>query len=273
MNRIQLLREAWAILKRNPVLWSVTLITLAIDAVVSWVVILAPPEAVLLRSVVAFGFAAFMTGALINLVNLIADGQPVTLIEGVQAGLRRLFPLLALNVILFLPAWFAIFVLSGSIYTIFSSGLGQPGSFQATDVLSLMGAMLGAAGLVVAINAVTNLIGIGAERTLVLEGAPIITALKSGWQLLLSHSREYLSIGIMLVGLVLTLSLAFAFIVGPLLSGLASGFSQAPEATTPAPVFSPVNVIFIFISLVVNSLYAAFASSVWTLAFRKWQGK
>ena len=94
MNRIQLLREAWAILKRNPVLWSVTLISLAIDAVVSWLVILAPPEAVILRSLLAFGLAAFMTGALINVVNLIADGQPVTLIEGVQAGLRRLFPLL-----------------------------------------------------------------------------------------------------------------------------------------------------------------------------------
>jgi hypothetical protein len=270
---MQLLREAWAILKRNPALWSVTLITLAIEAVVSWLVILAPPEVVILRSVLAFVFAAFMTGALINLVNRIADGQAVTLIEGVQAGLRRLFPLLALNVILFLPVWLAILVLSGSIYTIFSSGLGQPGSFQATDVLSLMGAMLGAAGLVVAINAVTNLIGIGAERTLVLEGATIIAALKSGWQLLLSHSREYLSIGVMLVGLVLTLSLAFVLLVGPLLAGLVSGFSQTPEATTPAPVFSLVNILFVLISLVVNSMYAAFASSVWTLAFRKWQGK
>lgn len=270
MNRMQLLREAWVILKRNPTLWSVTLIGLAIDVLVGWLVLLVPPAVAILKSLLAFGLAAFTTGALITLVNTIADGQPVSLIGGMRAGLRRLFPLLFLNLIVFLPVWIAIVVLSGSFLTIFSSGLGQPGTLQATDAVNIVASILSAVGIVVAINAVTNLIGIGAERALVQDDVTVITALKSGWQLLRSHVRDYVSIAVMLIGVVLGVGLVFAFAVGPLLSGLATGFSQTSGTAPPPALFSPVNVIFILISLIINSLYTAFASSVWTLAYRNW---
>lgn len=271
MNRLSLLREAWTILKRNPILWSIPLLTLTIDTLANWVVLLLPPETTIVRVLLAFVLAAFTTGVLITSVNAIADGQPVTLFGGLRAGLRRLLPLFLLNLLLSLPVWLVIVGLSGSITAIFTSGLGQPGALQATNVLSVI-VSLGLASVVLAVNAATNLIGIGAERVLLQDDLTVIASVKSGGLLLLRQSRDYISIAIMLIGVVLGVGLAFAFILGPLLSGLATGFSETPEAVPPAALFSPVNVLFILISLIVNSLYTTFASTVWTLAYREWRG-
>jgi hypothetical protein len=272
MNRTQLFREAWSILKRNPALWSVALIGLTADFIASWLALAAPPAAAVLRTLLAFAVAAFTTGALISMVNVIADGQAVTFIDGLQAGFRRFVPLLAVSGVLFLPVWIAIFFLSGSVMTIFTSGLGQPGGIQATDVLSLIASFLSTAGLVVALSVIANVIGIGAERAVVLDDAPVSTALKQGWQLLLTKARDYLSIGVMLFGVVLAIGLVFAFVIGPLLNALAAGLSSAGDTPAPATLLlSPANVIFIVISLVINSLFAVFTTSVWTLIYREWR--
>jgi len=272
MNRMPLMREAWSMLKNHPVLWSVALITLSIDFSASWFFVIAPPEAAVLRALLAFVLTAFTSGALISMVNVIADGQTINLVAGLQAGLRRLAPLLALSLMLFLPAWLLIFFLSGSILTIFTSGLGQPGGLQATDVLAALSTFLSVAGLVLVVNVITGLIGVGAERALVIDDLPLIDALKFGWRLLLSRWRDFASIGVMLVGVVLGLGLVFAFILGPLLSALASSLSQAGDTAAPAiSILSPAGVIYFIISLVVNSLFTVFSSSVWTLAYREWQ--
>jgi hypothetical protein len=274
MNRMQLFREAWSILKRNPALWSIALIGLAADFSASWLTFVASPAAAVLRTLVAFAVTAFTTGALISMVNALADGQTVTLIDGLQAGWRRFIPLFAVGGTLFLPVWITIFFLSGSVLTIFTSGLGQPGSLQATDVLGAITSFFGAAGIVVAVSVITNVIGIGAERTVVLDDAPVIAALKQGWQLLQTKARDYLSIGLMLFGVVLAIGLVFAFALGPLLSMLATGLSSSGDTSVPATsILSPANVIFIIISLAVNSLYTVFTTSVWTLIYREWQSK
>jgi hypothetical protein len=53
---------------------------------------------------------------------------------------------------------------------------------------------------------------------------------------------------------------------------LASSLSQGGDTAAPAVnILSPAGVIYFIISLVVNSLYTVFASSVWTLAYREWQ--
>ncbi len=275
MTQLPLLRETWAILKRNPVLWSIALIGLSIDFITSWVVVLLPTEAAALRALLAFILAAFTSGALISLTSTLIDQQPVTLIDGLLAGARRVWQLLALNLILYVPVWILIVFLSGSVTAVFLSGLGQPGGIQATDVLGILSSLIGAAGLVIVLTVFMNLIGVGAERAIVLADEPIMAALKSGWQLLVSHARDYFSIGLLLLGVVLAVGLAFAFVLGPLLGSLAGGLSQSGEAATPAPIalFSPANIIFLLISLVVNSTVTAFASAVWTLAYRRWQGE
>jgi hypothetical protein len=274
MNRTQLFREAWLILKRNPALWSIALIGLAVDLIASLLVLVAPPAAAVLRTLLAFAVTAFTTGALISMINAIADGQAVTFIDGLQAGWRRFVPLLAVGVALFLPVWLMIFFLSGSVLTIFTSGLGQPGGIQATDVLSLIASLFGAAGIVVAVSVITSVIGIGAERAVVLDDAPVIAALKQGWQLLQTKARDYLSIGVMLFGVVLVIGLVFAFALGPLLNMLATGLSSSGDAPGPATsLLNPANVIFIVISLAVNSLFTVFTTSLWTLIYREWQGK
>jgi hypothetical protein len=274
MNQLPMLREAWAMLKRNPVLWSVALIGLSLDFSASWFFIVAPPEASVLRTLLAFVLAAFTTGALISMVNVIADGQTTNLAAGLQAGLRRWVPLLALSLVLYLPVWLLIFFLSGSILTIFTSGLGQPGGLQATEVLAALPSFLNVAGAVLVVNVYMSLVGVGAERALVIDHLPLIDAVKFGWRLLLSHWRDYLSIGVMLIGIVLGLGLIFSVVLGSLLNTLAASLSPTGDAAAAAAnVSSPVNVIFFLASLVVNSLYTVFATSLWTLMYREWQSQ
>jgi hypothetical protein len=275
MSQLPLLREAFAILKRNPVLWSAALIGLSIDFIASWIFVLAPTEFAILRTFLAFLLAAFTSGALISLVNALIDQQPVTLRDGLLAGLRYVWRLLALNLLLFVPVWILILFFSGSITAIFLSGLGQPGGIQATDVLTVLPSLFGLAGVVVGMNVLMSLIGIGADRSIVLAGEPVISALKSGWRLLAGNVRDYLSVGLLLLGVTVGVGLAFVFLLGPLLNSLAGGLTQPGAETTPTPaaLFSPANVIFLLISLVVNSFFTAFASSVWTLAYRQWRGE
>lgn len=274
MNRTQLFREVWSILIHHPALWSIALIGLAADFIASWLVLVAPPAVAVLRTLLAFAVTAFTTGALISMVNVIADGQASSFKDGLQAGFRRFIPLLAVSGALFLPVWIMIFALSGSVLTIFTSGLGQPGGIQATDVLSAIASFFGVAGIVVAVSVITNVIGIGAERAVVLDDSPVIAALKQGWQLLQTKTRDYLAIGVMLFGIVLAIGLVFAFALGPLLNALATGLSSSGDTPGPATsLLSPANVIFIIISLIVNSLFTVFTTSVWTLIYREWQSK
>jgi hypothetical protein len=278
MNRTQLFREAWSILKRNPALWSIALIGLAVDFIVNLLVLVAPPDAAVLRTLLAFAVTAFTTGALISMVNAIADGQTATFIDGLQAGWRRFVPLLAVSGTLFLPVWMTIFFLSGSALIIFTSGLGQPGGIPATDVLSMIASFFKTAdiavAMVVAVSVFTNVIGIGAERAVVLDGAPVIAALKQGWQLVQTKARDYLSIGLLLFGVVLAIGLVFAFALGPLLGMMDTALSSSGDTSGPAASFlNPANVIFIVIRLVVNSLFTVFTISVWTLIYREWQSK
>lgn len=274
MNRSQLFNQSWSIMIRHRALWVVALIGIGIATAVN--LIFSAPNVLSAIIVWVFSFAttAFTTGALISMVNSVADGQAVTVNDGIQAGIGRIAPLVVIRVLLMIPSWIVLFIATGSILAIFST-LGQPGGIQVTNIMALAGSIVGVAGLIVLVSLVMGAIGIGADRAVVLENMGVIDALKRGWQLLTSYLADYIVIGIMILVVALAFSILFGCGLG-LLGGAAAGLALTAEDLSPGtavPGGLTVILIAAIIGLIVGVLLEVLFSGVWTLAFRKWQGK
>jgi hypothetical protein len=272
VNRRELFLQPVTLVWRNKTLWPIALIGLAINVIFS-----------LLSFNLAFVFAglfmAFMTiaftnGALITMVNAIADGEPVGVIDGLRAGALRLVPLLAVNVVVMLPTWIALLVLTGgSVDSIFGRW-GRPDLLQATNMIDVATAILSVAAVIIGVNAIGEAIGVGAERAIVLEDQSIVPALQRGWQLVRTRFTDFFRIAAILFGLGLAVSLLFAVGIGPVLLSIfvpSTLQESGGAAAITAFYLGPGNVIYILINLVILSLVTAYTSSVWTLAFRYWK--
>lgn len=275
MSRRELLSQAFAIVRRSPALWSIALLGLAINTISS---LLSVDVAVAITgTITAFLIVAVMDGALIGMVNSLAEGETVSLWDGLRAGLARWMPMLLTNLALIIPVWIVLVLLSGSIAAIFASGYGRPDTFQPMNTINVMGSVFSLAGVVIAINALTAGVGVGAERAIVLEEAPIGAALRRGLTLLRANVSDFLSIALILFGVGLAASLIFGLLIEQMVITFISPQvikTAADGSSTLDPVAfstSPAYIILVVISLLLGSLLTAFASSVWTLAFRNWK--
>ncbi len=275
MNRSQLFNQSWSIMIRHRTLWVVALIGIGIATVVN--LIFSAPNVLSAIIVWVFSFAttAFTTGALISMVNSVADGQAVTVNDGIQAGIGRIVPLIAVRLLLMIPVWIVLFLTTGSFLAIFS-GFGQPNGFQATNITALAGSFLGVVGLIFLLSLVMNAIGVGADRAVVLENMPVVDALRRGWQLLTSYLADYIVIGIMIFVVALAVGILFGCALGLIGGAGVAGLAQTEgDFSAGAVVAGGLAVILIsaVIGLIVGVLMEVLFSGVWTLAFRKWQGK
>ncbi len=276
MNRRELFSQAFTMLRHNPALWSIALIGLAINVVFS--LLLFNPALVIVGMFMAFVAAAFAEGALISMVNAIADNEGAGLIDGLRAGLARLIPLLAVSVVLMIPVWLVLVFMTGSVDPIFTSGLGRPDTLQPTNMVNVAGSVFSLVGVIIALQLAASAIGVGAERAIVLEDTPIVSALQRGWTLLRMKYATFISIALVFLGMGLAISLLFGWVIVPLLVTLLSPEIAAAQAQgraidLAAYFFSPANVVFLMVNLIAGSLITAFISSVWTLAFRHWQSE
>jgi hypothetical protein len=274
VNRRELFLQPVTLVWRNKTLWPIALIGLAISAILN-VLSLVDPAFGLAGLFMAFMTIAFTNGALITMVNVIADGEPVGVIDGLRAGALRLMPLLAVNVAVMLPTWIALVFMTGSVGSIFSQ-LGRHDLLQATNMLDVAGAMLSLTAIIIAANAIGAAIGVGAERAIVLEDKSIVPALQRGWQLVRTRFADYFMIAAVLFGLGLAVSLLFAVGIGPVLLSIfvPSALQESGGAAAITAFYSgPGIVIYILVNLVIMSLITAYTSSVWTFAFRSWKSE
>src|SRR5512135_2808832 len=105
MNRPQLFSRSLAILFRHGSLWLVALPVAAVNLALSLVLKGGTLIEVTARLLLGVVMAAFLTGALISLVDAIADGRAVSAGDGFAAGGRTFVPLLIIGLILALPSW------------------------------------------------------------------------------------------------------------------------------------------------------------------------
>ncbi len=168
--------------------------------------------------------ATFIIGALVKIFDEMATGQNPSIVEGFKAGWRTVFPLALVLLILAVPLWIVVFIVTGLWINVFVP-FGPLESMSVMSLISLVSSFSQSLPfslslpfyLLVALA--TGAIAVGAERAVVLEVAPVTVALIRGWNLLRSHLSNYLKITLvaLLVSLVLGLLMALSnsLVIGP----------------------------------------------------------
>ncbi len=281
MNRSQLFTDMWKMIIGQPALWIVALIGSGVSTIISLVLSsLSFGTGVsivigLLDTAVSLVTAAFVTGAVVRMVNTIAEGQKVSVNDGFQAGLQKIVPLVFVQLALMLPIWIAILLFTGSFVAVFTSALGQPNGLSPTSMLPLLtgGGLIGLVLVAFVIAIITSLISVGADRSVVLEDLAVFAALRRGWQLAREHFSDFVGIGVYMIIVGLGIAIAFACTIGALISSAVVGQMTASGNLTPASNFSAPVLLSTLVNLALSSFVGTLFSGVWTLAFRKWQGK
>jgi len=272
MNRTQLFNDAWQMMVRNSALWIVALIVLAVGAVISLLLNSSDLIVVILNALISLVISAFLTGALINMVNAIANGQKMTVNDGLQAGTQKIGPLVALRLLLALPLWIVGFLLSGSLVVALISAARNSDGFGSASSL-FAGGLAGAVGLgivITLVGIVLAAVGVGAERAIVIDNAPVIDAFKRGWNLLTVHLGDFVVIGLLMI----VIGLAVGILIGCAVSAVAvpAAISQlGPNGSVTG--FGATVVVTTLLGVIVGVVTQVLFSAVWTLAYRQWQGQ
>jgi hypothetical protein len=272
-----LFKQAWLITLHHKALWAISLFGSVAFFVYDALFRPKPTEETMfiinwaVYVIALFLTTAFVSGALMILVNSIADHETITLGGGFRAGLRWVLPLTLMTIILMLPVWLILYNPAGTLLTIFADKFAAPDSVPVTSLLNNSRFIsVSSYGFILAVTLVTNGIGIGAERSVVLENRSILVALKRGVQLLIKRVGDFLVVGLVLLGLGLVISVIFLSITGPLVEALASLLG---EGSLPLYFTSPVGLLFTVANFLICAVFTVFVSTVWTLAFREWQAQ
>jgi hypothetical protein len=94
-----------------------------------------------------------------------------------------------------------------------------------------------------------------------------------GWQLARENFSDFVGIGVYMLIVGLGIAILFACTIGAMVSSAVVGQMAASGNFTPAANFSAPMIISTLVNLILSSFVGTLFSGVWTLAFRKWQGK
>ncbi len=224
--------------------------------------------------VVTFVLATFAQAALISMVNRIADGQPVSVGEGAQAGARRFWPLLIVRFLLALPLLILGILAAQSVFAAFSGLLTD--SDDLPFGLGALGAFTALGGLAFVIGLLTAAVSISAERAVVLDEMPAWPAIVRGWKWLWAKFADYFTIALIFLVLAIAVGIVFVCALAPiLLAGILPSLDRLRPGVNvfefTANVVGPVAIALVLAGLIVGSLVAVLISSVWTLAYREWR--
>ncbi len=268
MNRGELLTQAWSMIWRHPALWVIAFAGFAAELLIALLLSSAiVPNLIMLA--VAYVIFAFTTGAIIGMVNGLADGKPISVLDGWNLGRQRVVGLFNLSMLLRTPLWLLLLISTGAITSIFSD-LGMPLGMQATNAAAYARGLSSALGLILVVSVFLQAISVGAERAIALEGRSVLAALRHGWKLLRTYWSDYVVIGLMLVFINIIISVTFSCTIGAAAQSQLQSQTNALTSLRTAPAISAL-VLNIVVSLLFGAFVFMLASSVWTLAFREWQ--
>jgi hypothetical protein len=300
MKYVGLFQESWQILWRYKILWAFGLfaalggggfnfdwrigeVQSAIDLPLGARALLSDffrpidPTTVVIAGVILGGLMfvllTFAEGGLIGLVTAIRDQKPIDLRAGLRVANQNFLRLLAVRTILALPLIIAGGLVAKSILPAFFALFTEPTGERLLNVSTLSNSA-GVGGALLALSLLITAIDIGAERAVVIGHQPIGAALVRGLRLFIRHILAYVGIAVMfaitsfIVGLVFVLLMApfmFIFIL-PTIRG-----SDLAYVTFSTNLAGPIALIAVLVGLVLGTLVAVFASTMWTLSFREWQ--
>jgi len=254
---------------------------------------LAGNPGLILAGLAGFACVLLLVGIALWVISIIAHGG---LIGGVQqieeagstsfgqawsVGVHKFWPLLGLSLLLALP-WvvlLALFLLlfGGLIlpFIMASTAGGEEALAGFTGGLVLLlcgGGFLACIGLIYSIFA-AGLQTFG-ERAIVLENSGVVDALRRGWQVI----RGNLGNIILLALLMLVISIVVGFVIAivasllfaPTLAAVFVGLGSEGSIGAGAVVLGALSLLaVVVVSAIISAFFTAFASAVWTLAYRQ----
>jgi hypothetical protein len=254
------------------VMWLAALAVAAFNILFGQVIVLNGLAGALIGLVRGAVTGAFLTGVLITTVNSQCERQPVTIASGMRAGVRPFVSLFLVSLILAAPSWIV-----SQITAVLTVSTINPDPSNIDSLLSGASLLLCCLSpLVLLVSLLLSAIGVGAERGVALEMLGVAAAFRRGWELLRSKLSDILILGLMMLGISLGVLILFGcpaifFIV--IASGATAATTTAPSPDAIYSATAQYSTLFtIFLSVILVPL-GIFFSAVWTLAFRRWQGK
>ncbi len=272
MNLSSLFTRTLYMMFRSAAIWVVVASMLLIQTFFGQLVGAFTTFTALLTGLVYVVVIAIIIGAVVYIFNEIAEGHSPSIIDAFNAGGRKALPLLLVQLVwqvpLRLAAWFA----TGEPRALIGP-VGSPEVLSGSALIYLLGSFSLPQAVFMLISLCAGAIAIGTDRAVVLEDAPVPAALVRGWNLLREHLASYIKIGLAAVlvtlGLGLLASLLSSLVAGPAAFGTtASGAEIARLEANPL-----LTIALTFLSLAFSTLELILLTGVWTLAFRRWQGK
>jgi hypothetical protein len=266
MDRGDIISEAWSIMRSNRSLWGIAVLVLIVSLITGVLISLADsPLLSVAGAALGLLLTAFLSGALISMVNAVADNRPLSASAGVKAGFQWTIPLFIIRLILAVPVWVIAFVLGGSL----AMALVSEGSSSIAIILQSLARSDVTWVLILLVSILFNALGIGAERGVVLRQHSVVEALKHGWRLLWAHLGDYVVLGLLLLAVSIGIGLLFACSV-MVTSFL---FTTSRSSDYYSSSVTQASIIVMFISAAANIVITIFQSAAWTLAFREWQAQ
>lgn len=239
---------------------------------------------VLLISLALWVISIIAQGALIGGVRQIEDEGGATFGQAWSAGARRFWPLLGLSLLLALPglALLVLFLLlfGGTLIPIIAATASGDESASAAVAGSLLvllcgGGALACVGLLYAIIAAA--LQTFGERAIVLENKGVIEAIGRGWEVFRGNLGNIIVLALLMFVIGLVVGFVIALVAGVLFAPtlVAAILEAGSEGGVGAGTLILGAVTFLIgtvVSAILNALFVAFSSTVWTLAYRQFTG-
>jgi hypothetical protein len=252
---------------RSGPMWLVALAVALVGLVISLVLPGSGVIRTLINTVIGALTGAFLTGALITIANAAAEGQFLSFKEGFRAGIRPFVPLVVVDLVLAIPNMIITLIYDPLSAQINVNSTSPDAISNLSPSLLIMFCCL-APLLIVGILLFAG-VGVGAERAVTLEASGIGPAFPRGWNLLKAKFSDFVVIGLIMLAIGLGVGILFgcAAVVVTLASGASAG------SLTPSVASLSSSLVYTIILGLVLIPIEIYFSTVWTLAFRRWQVK
>ncbi len=213
--------------------------------------------------------SAMAKGALIGLVRRIDSGEASSVRAGFSDGFRNFLAIIGISLSIWIPAFIvgflALLAFSIPAFVAFAGGLGRENP-PPTLILAVLLGVLVFVAVALPVAAVLSIINTFAESYRVVEGSGVFTSISKGFRLLRERKGASAAFFFIVLGLSIAFAIAAGFIGLVTMVPAASAFSKAPFLGVSLAIPG------LAILILASSIFQAFISSTWTLAFLSLSG-
>jgi hypothetical protein len=258
----------------EPPAWLIELVrTLRVEGIVA--ILIGLVVLALILALVLQLAGAVCQGALIYLVDAADRGLPLSFSAGLEAGIRSMWRLFLIALLVFSPFVLTVLVMVGAASASVVAAFARTQEFDAARALAVLALVcLGILFLCLIIVAafLLGVLAILAQRAVVLEQLGVVAAIRRGWALLRARFWNFVLLSLIwiAIGIVVGMIVALPAVL------LAVPFALVVAAREPSLALIALLVVlvlaFVVYAVFIAMLNAVFSSVLWTLAYKRVAG-